>query len=170
MPYTSGTEVYEAYAIGEYTAILTAVQGSSENVSYLDFEVIDYTDDEKTLMDESFEDGKNEVLDNPDDYDLADPDDTIAEVQANPGEYDLADIMNTSEDLEALPAGTYLLGASVDIDDMGAYFTDSIFVWTYREGEYLGWAPDPEDREKLSNSGYSPLESLSAGEGFWLIK
>ncbi len=169
-PYTSGTEVYEAYAIGEYTAILTAVQGSSENVSYLDFEVIDYTDDEKTLMDESFEDGKNEVLDNPDDYDLADPDDTIAEVQANPGEYDLADIMNTSEDLEALPAGTYLLGASVDIDDMGAYFTDSIFVWTYREGEYLGWAPDPEDREKLSNSGYSPLESLSAGEGFWLIK
>lgn len=168
--YSSGREVYEAYPVGSYTAILTAMQGEYESVYYLDFEVIDYTEEEQILMDEAYDDGKNEVLDNPADYDLAAIDDAVDEVLANPDEYDLTSIVNKPEDLAELPAGKHLLGASVDINDMAAYFSEAKFVWTYRDGKYLGWAPASDNRDRVENSGYAPLTGLTAGEGFWLIK
>ncbi len=176
--YESGTEVtvsYDAEAI--YTPSVQALTDNASTSASLTISVLNLSDVEQALIDQAAAERESAIINNPDEFGLVTTDELDEQISAavqavldNPAAYGLAVVMNTSEDIAALEAGTHLLGASTDITDLDSFFTDVRFVWVYEDAAFKGWSPDANLLIQLQNSGYSVLDSIESGQGFWVTK
>ncbi|MFK4753882.1 S8 family peptidase [Oceanobacter antarcticus] len=87
-----------------------------------------------------------------------------------PQDWGLSVIATTPDDISTLSTGTFLVGASTDIEDLTAFFSDVRFVWVFEDGLFKGWSPDNTLRSQLENSGYTLISRIRSGQGFWVTK